>query len=159
MAPWVGPEAFKNGKPFSGGADDYLRLLVEEILPKAEKQLSSPPALRGIIGYSLAGLFGLYTIYQTDVFSRVGCMSGSLWFPGFKEYIFSRSPKRRLDCMYFSLGNKEAKPRCSCWMCRRKSYDEPQVRDKRAAIVRLDEQQRVALLFSPAMVQSKQGGD
>ena len=55
MAPWDGPEAFKNGKPFSGGADDYLRLLVEEILPKAEKQLSSPPALRGIMGYSLAG--------------------------------------------------------------------------------------------------------
>ena len=158
MAPWDGPEAFKNGKPFSGGADDYLRLLVEEILPKAEKQLSSPPALRGIMGYSLAGLFGLYTIYQTDEFSWRG-MSGSLWFSGFKEYIFSRSPKRRLGCMYFSLGNKEAKPRCSCWMCRRKSYDETQVRDKRAAIVRLDEQQRVALLFSPAMVQSKQGGD
>ena len=158
MAPWDGPEAFKNGKPFSGGADVYLRLLVEEILPKAEKQLSSPPALRGIIGYSLAGLFGLYTIYQTDEFSWRG-MSGSLWFSGFKEYIFSRSPKRRLDGMYFSLGNKEAKPRCSCWMCRRKSYDETQVRDKRAAIVRLDEQQRVALLFSPAMVQSKQGGD
>ena len=158
MAPWDGPEAFKNGKPFSGGADDYLRLLVEEILPKAEKQLSSPPALRAIRGYSLAGLFGLYTIYQTDEFSWRG-MSGSLWFSGFKEYIFSRSPKRRLDCMYFSLGNKETKPRCSCWMCRRKSYDETQVRDKRAAIVRLDEQQRVALLFSPAMVQSKQGGD
>ena len=158
MAHWDGPEAFKNGKHFSGGADDYLRLLVEEILPKAEKQLSSPPALRGIMGYSLAGLFGLYTIYQTDEFSWRG-MSGSLWFSGFKEYIFSRSPKRRLDCMYFSLGNKEAKPRCSCWMCRRKSYDETQVRDKRAAIVRLDEQQRVALLFSPAMVQSKQGGD
>ena len=81
MAPWDGPEAFKNGKPFSGGADDYLRLLVEEILPKAEKQLSSPPALRGIMGYSLAGLFGLYTIYQTDEFSWRG-MSGSLWIQG-----------------------------------------------------------------------------
>ena len=23
---------------------------------------------------------------------------------------------------------------CSCWMCRRKSYDEPQIRDKRAAM-------------------------
>ena len=110
MAPWDGPEAFKNGKPFSGGADDYLRLLVEEILPKAEKQLSSPPALRGIMGYSLAGLFGLYTIYQTDEFSWRG-MSGSLWFPGFKEYIFSHEPKRRPDCVYFSLGDKESKTR------------------------------------------------
>ena len=111
MAPWDSPAAFKNGEPFTGGADNYLRLLVEEIIPRAEKDLASPPAWRGIAGYSLAGLFALYAIYRTDVFSRVGCMSGSLWFPGFKEYIFSHEPKRRPDCIYFSLGDKEAKAR------------------------------------------------
>ena len=111
MAPWDSPAAFKNGEPFTSGADDYLRLLVEEIISRAEKELPVPPAWRGIAGYSLAGLFALYAIYQTDVFSRVGCMSGSLWFPGFKEYIFSHEPKRRPDCIYFSLGDKEAKTR------------------------------------------------
>ena len=111
MAPWDSPAAFKNGEPFTGGADDYLRLLVEEIIPRAEKELVGPPAWRGIAGYSLAGLFALYAIYRTDVFSRVGCISGSLWFPGFKEYIFSHEPKRRPDCIYFSLGEKEAKTR------------------------------------------------
>ena len=111
MAPWDSPAAFKKGEPFTGGAGDYLRLLVEEIIPRAEKELVGPPAWRGIAGYSLAGLFALYTIYQTDVFSRVGCMSGSLWFPGFKEYIFFHEPKRRPDCIYFSLGDKEAKTR------------------------------------------------
>lgn len=111
MAPWDSPAAFKKGEPFTGGAGDYLRLLVEEIIPRAEKELVGPPAWRGIAGYSLAGLFALYTIYQTDVFSRVGCMSGSLWFPGFKEYIFSHEPKRQPDCVYFSLGDKEAKTR------------------------------------------------
>ena len=111
MAPWDSPAAFKNGEPFTGGADDYLRLLVEEIILRAEKDLASPPAWRGIAGYSLAGLFALYAIYRTDVFSRVGCMSGSLWFPGFKEYIFSHEPKRRPECIYFSLGDKEAKTR------------------------------------------------
>ena len=113
MAPWDRPAAFKNGEPFIGGADDYLRLLVEEIMPRAEKELSGPPAWRGIAGYSLAGLFALYAIYRTDVFSRVGGMSGSLWFPGFKEYVFSHEPKRRPDCIYFSLGDKEAKTRNS----------------------------------------------
>ena len=113
MAPWDRPAAFKNGEPFIGGADDYLRLLVEEIMPRAEKELSGPPAWRGIAGYSLAGLFALYAIYRTDAFSRVGCMSGSLWFPGFKEYVFSHEPKRRPDCIYFSLGDKEAKTRNS----------------------------------------------
>ena len=111
MAPWDRPAAFKNGEPFIGGADDYLRLLVEEIIPRAEKELAGPPAWRGIAGYSLAGLFALYAIYQTDVFSRVGSMSGSLWFPGFKEYIFTHEPKRRPDCIYFSLGDKESKTR------------------------------------------------
>ena len=111
MAPWDSPAAFKNGEPFTSGADDYLRLLVEEIISRAEKELPVPPAWRGIAGYSLAGLFALYTIYQTDVFSRVGCMSGSLWFPGFKEYVLSHEPKRRPDCIYFSLGDKEAKTR------------------------------------------------
>ena len=113
MAPWDSPAAFKKGEPFTGGADDYLRLLVEEIIPRAEKELPGPPACRGIAGYSLAGLFALYAIYQTDVFSRVGCMSGSLWFPGFKEYVLSHEPKRRPDCIYFSLGDKEAKTRNS----------------------------------------------
>lgn len=111
MAPWDSPAAFKKGEPFTGGADDYLRLLVEEIIPRAEKELAGPPAWRGIAGYSLAGLFALYTIYRTDVFLRVGCMSGSLWFPGFKEYVFSHEPKRRPDCIYFSLGDKESKTR------------------------------------------------
>ena len=113
MAPWNSPAAFKKGEPFTGGADDYLRLLVEEIIPRAEKDLASPPAWRGIAGYSLAGLFALYAIYQTDVFSRVGYMSGSLWFPGFKEYVFSHEPKRWPDCIYFSLGDREAKTRNS----------------------------------------------
>ncbi len=83
MAPWDSPPGFKNAESFTGGANDYLQLLVEEIIPRAEKELAGPPAWRGIAGYSLAGLFALYAIYQTDVFSRVGCMSGSSvvsWF-------------------------------------------------------------------------------
>ena len=111
MSPWNSPAAFKGGEAFAGGADDCLRLLVEEIMPRAENDLAGPPAWRGIAGYSLAGLFALYAVYRTDVFSRVGCMSGSLWFPGFKEYVFSHEPKRWPDRIYFSLGDKESKTR------------------------------------------------
>lgn len=111
MVPWDSPPAFKHAEPCTGGADDYLRLLTEEIIPTAEKEIPGVPSWRGIAGYSLAGLFALYAIYQTDLFSRVGSMSGSLWFPGMKEYIFSHESKRRPDCMYFSLGDKESKTR------------------------------------------------
>ena len=111
MVPWDSPPAFKNADPCTGGADDYLRILTEKIIPTAEKEITGVPCWCGIVGYSLAGLFALYSIYQTDLFSRVGSMSGSLWFPGMKEYIFSHEPERRPDCMYFSLGDKESKTR------------------------------------------------
>lgn len=111
MVPWDSPPVFKNAAPCTGGANDYLRLLAEEIIPTAEKEIAGVPCWRGISGYSLAGLFALYAIYQTDLFSRVGSMSGSLWFPGIKEYIFSHEPKRLPDYMYFSLGDKENKTR------------------------------------------------
>lgn len=113
MVPWDSPPAFKNADPCTGGADNYLQLLTKEIIPTAEKKITGFPCWRGIAGYSLAGLFALYSIYQTDLFSRVGSMSGSLWFPGMKEYIFSHEPRRRPDCMYFSLGDKESKTRNS----------------------------------------------
>ena len=111
MVPWDSPSAFKNAEPCTGGADDYLRLLTEEIIPTAERKIAGVPRWRGIAGYSLAGLFALYAIYQTDLFSRVGSMAGSLWFPSMKEYIFSHEPKRLPDYMYFSLGDKESKTR------------------------------------------------
>ena len=111
MVPWDSPPAFKNAEPCTGGADEYLRLLTEEIIPTAEREITGVPSWCGIAGYSLAGLFALYAIYRTDLFSRVGSISGSLWFPSVKEYIFSHEPKRWPDCMYFSLGDKESKPR------------------------------------------------
>ena len=111
MSPWNSPAAFKSGEPFAGGADSYLRLLAGEILPEAEKGLAGVPAWRGIAGYSLAGLFALYAVYRTNVFSRVGSMSGSMWFPGFKEYVFAHEPERWPDCIYFSLGDREARTR------------------------------------------------
>ena len=92
MAPWGSPAVFKNAAPFSGGADDYLRLLTEEILPTAERQLAGTPRWRGIAGYSLAGLFAVYALCNTDAFSRAASVSGSLWFPGFKEYVLSHPP-------------------------------------------------------------------
>ena len=44
MAPWDSPPTFKNADPCTGGADDYLRLLTEEIIPAAEKELGNVPS-------------------------------------------------------------------------------------------------------------------
>ena len=111
MAPWNSPPVFPKASPCTGGADDYLQLLTRTILPTAEKELSQTPCWRGIVGYSLAGLFALYALYQTDLFSRAGSISGSLWFPGIKEYVCTHAFKRKPDCIYFSLGDREHKTR------------------------------------------------
>lgn len=126
MVPWDSPPAFKNSEPCTGGADDYLRFLTRDIIPTVEKEINGVPRWRGIAGYSLAGLFALYAIYQTDLFSRVGSMSGSLWFPGMKDYIFSHAPKCWPDCVYFSLGDKESKTRNPVLQYVRKNTEEIQ---------------------------------
>ena len=107
MVPWDIPP----NNAFHGGADAYLRLLTANIIPKAESTLSARPLWRGIAGYSLAGLFALYAIYQSDTFARAASISGSLWFPGIKEFCLSHEPMRTPDHLYFSLGSKEHKTR------------------------------------------------
>lgn len=107
MAPWDCPPAFKQAEPCTGGADAYLQSLVDEILPAVEGALPAAPRWRGLVGYSLAGLFALYALCRTDVFSRAGSVSGSLWFPKIKGYLLSHMPKRQPDCIYLSLGERE----------------------------------------------------
>lgn len=111
MVPWDAPPVFRNAAPCTGGADAYLELLTGEILPAAEKELPGTPCWRGLAGYSLAGLFTLYALCNTNAFARAASMSGSLWFPGIRDYLFSHACQRRPDCLYFSLGDREAKTR------------------------------------------------
>lgn len=111
MVPWDIPSISSKDTPCTGGADAYLELLLNEILPQAEEPVLGTPLWRGIAGYSLAGLFALYSIYRTDVFSRAASVSGSLWFPDFPAFVCSHTPKQTPDCIYFSLGDKEHKTR------------------------------------------------
>ena len=111
MAPWDIPPIMKGDTPCTGGADDFLKYLLEEVMPEAEKQVPGTPLWRGLAGYSLAGLFAMYAMYKTDTFDRIASMSGSLWFPDFKQYVFAHEPVRKPDHLYLSLGDKEAKTR------------------------------------------------
>jgi len=111
MAPWDIPPISKNDTPCTGGANNYLRLLTSEIVPQAEDAILGPPSWRGLAGYSLAGLFAVYAMYQTDLFSRIASMSSSLWFPDFKEYAMTHELKRKPGHLYLSLGDKECKTR------------------------------------------------
>ena len=124
MSPWNIPPLSEKDTPFTGGADDYLKLLTGEIMPEAERSVKGTPAWRGITGYSLAGLFAIYTVCQTDLFSRAASISGSLWFPGIKEYLFSHELKCKTDHIYFSLGDREHHTRNRILKCVRQNTEE-----------------------------------
>lgn len=124
MTPWYCPPLSKNDTPCTGGADEYLDLLLTEILPKAEELISGTPSFIGIAGYSLAGLFALYASYQCDAFDRVASMSGSLWFPDFKEYALTHEMRKRPAKLYLSLGDREANTRNSVLMTVQRNTEE-----------------------------------
>jgi len=111
MSPWNCPALFPNEPPFTGGADEYLELLTGEIIPQALKLIAGQPSHISITGYSLAGLFALYAMYRTDVFARAASMSGSLWFPDFRDFACCNQMKAHPDKLYFSLGDREARTR------------------------------------------------
>lgn len=106
MCPWECPPTSKNDTACVGGADEYLEVLTKKIMPLVENAVGIP-SWRGIAGYSLGGLFAVYSIYKTHLFSRVASVSGSLWFPDFAEFCTSKAMAKKPECVYFSLGDKE----------------------------------------------------
>ena len=111
MSPWPAAALSKDGEDFSGGADAYLESLLSAILPWATERIHGKASFIGIAGYSLAGLFALYALYKTDVFTRVASMSGSLWFPGMRKFCKENAMKILPEKLYLSIGDKESKTR------------------------------------------------
>ena len=111
LSPWHCDPVFKGTEPFSGKADLHLARIIDDILPKAEEKLSEEgisPSYHAIVGYSLAGLFALYSGYKTDVFEKIVSASGSLWYPDFLEFTRNRQISQNITDIYLSLGDQES---------------------------------------------------
>lgn len=111
LSPWPAPGVFRDGEDFGGKGPDFLDMLTGQIVPLVETQLGFAPASRAVAGYSLAGLFALWSVFQTDVFDRTASVSGSLWFDGFMDYLKSSAPPNGLRQIYLSLGDREKNAR------------------------------------------------
>lgn len=105
LSPWTAGNLFKYSEMFTGGAGAYLQFLTQQVLPQAEA------GLNGILWRGLAGLFTVYALYKTDLFSCAASMSGSLWYPGFKDFALQNALCKTPQHLYFSLGDKEARAR------------------------------------------------
>lgn len=113
FSPWSAPSIWKKTKDdpgFIGKGPDTLQWLKEIGIPFVEKTENPETGRRNryLAGYSLAGLFSLWAFYESQIFRGCVSGSGSLWFPGWMEYLEKASAPED-SCIYLSLGGKEEK--------------------------------------------------
>ena len=111
LSPWPIETVVSKNDNFAGMADQWLPLLTGEVLPQVEQLLDAPPAWRCLAGYSLAGLFAVWTAYQCDLFTRILSASGSMWYPGWLEYAHEHQLAAPLQGAYLSVGEQESTAR------------------------------------------------
>ena len=111
LSPWAVETVVSKDDRFTGGAPELLPLLTDEIVPQVEQLLDMAPRWRCLAGYSLGGLFAVWTAFQTDVFSRILSASGSMWYPGWLEYAREHQLAGALQGAYLSVGEQESTSR------------------------------------------------
>ena len=100
LSPYPAPAVFGN-EAFGDGAADTLKLIANLCTGHSKTYYLG--------GYSLAGLFALWTAYQTDLFAGIAAASPSVWFPDFSAYMQENPLKT--NRVYLSLGDREERTR------------------------------------------------
>lgn len=85
------------------GAEDTYQYLERTLLPYIKDNIHPFRLILG--GYSLGGLFALWSVTRTDAFDAVFAGSPSLWMEGWNEYADAHPLK--VKYAYMSLGDKE----------------------------------------------------
>ncbi|MBQ9340802.1 MAG: esterase [Lachnospiraceae bacterium] len=98
LSPWPAPAVFGK-EDFGDGAADTLKTILNYCTDTTKTYY--------IGGYSLAGLFALWSVYNTDIFKGVAAVSPSMWFPNFDTYMEEHEIKA--GNVYLSLGDREEK--------------------------------------------------
>ena len=107
LTPWPAEGVFKKAKPFGGKAATFLNKLTLEIIPNTEKDLGIEDAERALLGVSLSGLFAVWSAFNTDAFTNIISISGSLWYDGLVEWMQEQTPSPQLEKVCMLLGEKE----------------------------------------------------
>ena len=107
LSPWAMAAVFgKEG--FGGSAGETLLFLEKKLLPQVREKYRLDENVRILLGgYSLAGLFSLWSGYQTKTFDAIAAASPSVWFEGWVQYTEEHKPMT--DKIYLSLGDREEK--------------------------------------------------
>ena len=105
LSPWPAPAAFGT-EAFGGKADRTLEYVLHSLLPAVREGYGLSGDIPAIIGgYSLAGLFALWSVCECTAFAAAAAASPSVWFPGWTGYAGRTDPHAR--AVYLSLGDRE----------------------------------------------------
>ena len=107
LTPWPAKGVFKKAKPFGGKAALFLNKLTNEIIPETERSMGIENAERTLLGVSLSGLFAVWSAFNTDAFTNIISISGSLWYDGLVEWMKEQSLSPRIKKVCMLLGEKE----------------------------------------------------
>ena len=95
LTPWPAVGVFKKAKPFGGKSAAFLKKLTDMVIPEAETHLGIKDAKRTLLGVSLSGLFAIWSAFNTDAFTNLISLSGSLWYDGFTDWMKGQTPSPR----------------------------------------------------------------
>ena len=98
-----------DGSEFSGGGKETLTWLSGSLIPYIKERYKTDGIYTA--GYSLSGLFALWSLYNMDTLSGAACCSGSLWYDGWDRFMEENRVKGKDLTVYLSLGTKEEKTR------------------------------------------------
>lgn len=121
LMPWA-DDAVSRDADVGRHAPDTLRFIEHTLLPWLRERFGALPCIIG--GYSLGGLFALWTARNTDAFAAVAAASPSLWINGWGEYaaahpilppkattqhstLNSPHSESRSSAIHLSLGDRE----------------------------------------------------
>ena len=108
LTPWEMPLLRGKGN-FGDGADKTLEFIKDKLIPSlAEFMNIQEKNVKYILGgYSLAGLFSLWSGYQTDIFDGIAGVSPSVWYKDWLDFV--KNNKILVKNVYLSLGDLEEK--------------------------------------------------
>ena len=108
LTPWEMPLLRGKGN-FGDGATRTLEFIKNDFIPALSECINTGNnEIKYILGgYSLAGLFSLWSGYQTDIFEGIAAVSPSVWYKKWIEYV--ETEKTLSEKIYLSLGDTEEK--------------------------------------------------
>ncbi len=110
--PWHAKALHERFADFGGRGGEYLEYLEKTLIPAVNKELFGnvdSPGKTALMGHSLSGLVGIYSLFKTEIFDHIVSISGSFWYEGWTGFLENSTLVNRKASIFISSGEDEGK--------------------------------------------------